>query len=328
VEIKKIKTTLLIFVALVVAGFSVHAIAQNNSSSNKNIFADSDQDGLSDQEELAYGTDPNLPDTDMDGYSDGIELKSGYDPLKPAPGDKIVSSSNKLETEGVGGEQEVAVNENLTQELSAGVASLISNANSGDGNVNLADIDELVQNTLNSKISFEDLPDVDESLIKIKKQNYSSLSDEKREEREKEDAVEYLTAVSYLAINNLPYSISSEKDIKTFANDFMSQVETFSTSLSNVSYFEELAGKAEGSMDQLQEIEVPENFLELHIKGLKILKYAVSLGDEVKPDSSDPIETIANLSKVEGLLTLVSDFTQEVESEFSELGIQALPINL
>lgn len=41
---------------------------------------DTDNDGLSDKEEIIYGTDPNNPDTDGDGYSDGDEVNSGYDP--------------------------------------------------------------------------------------------------------------------------------------------------------------------------------------------------------------------------------------------------------
>lgn len=42
---------------------------------------DSDQDGLSDEEEIFYGTDKNNPDTDGDGYLDGAEVKGGYNPL-------------------------------------------------------------------------------------------------------------------------------------------------------------------------------------------------------------------------------------------------------
>ena len=45
---------------------------------------DLDRDGLSDAEEAAIGTNPNLPDTDMDGIDDGIEARSGRtDPTRP-----------------------------------------------------------------------------------------------------------------------------------------------------------------------------------------------------------------------------------------------------
>jgi len=45
---------------------------------------DSDNDGLFDREEVkVYGTDPLNPDTDGDGYKDGDEVKNGYNPRGP-----------------------------------------------------------------------------------------------------------------------------------------------------------------------------------------------------------------------------------------------------
>ncbi len=43
---------------------------------------DTDDDGLSDQDEITiWGTDPSNPDTDGDGFLDGQEVESGYNPL-------------------------------------------------------------------------------------------------------------------------------------------------------------------------------------------------------------------------------------------------------
>ncbi len=47
------------------------------------IPTDSDGDGLSDEEEVALGTDPLDPDTDGDGLDDGAEVAAGTDPLDP-----------------------------------------------------------------------------------------------------------------------------------------------------------------------------------------------------------------------------------------------------
>ncbi len=44
---------------------------------------DIDQDGLSDADEVFYGTDPANPDTDGDGVSDGTEVQWNSDPLNP-----------------------------------------------------------------------------------------------------------------------------------------------------------------------------------------------------------------------------------------------------
>ncbi|MEW6407646.1 MAG: prenyltransferase/squalene oxidase repeat-containing protein [Patescibacteria group bacterium] len=46
---------------------------------------DSDSDGLPDEKERFYKTNPKKWDTDGDGFSDGIEVAKGYDPLSPAP---------------------------------------------------------------------------------------------------------------------------------------------------------------------------------------------------------------------------------------------------
>ena len=45
--------------------------------------ADNDNDGLTNVEELHYGTNPNNPDSDSDGFDDGVEVSSGLNPLLP-----------------------------------------------------------------------------------------------------------------------------------------------------------------------------------------------------------------------------------------------------
>lgn len=44
---------------------------------------DSDGDGISDWQEVMYGTDPYNPDTDGDGLLDGLEVEYGTDPFDP-----------------------------------------------------------------------------------------------------------------------------------------------------------------------------------------------------------------------------------------------------
>jgi len=50
---------------------------------NKNKFKDSDADGLPDEVEKFFGTNPHNPDTDNDGVSDGDEVKLGRNPKGP-----------------------------------------------------------------------------------------------------------------------------------------------------------------------------------------------------------------------------------------------------
>jgi hypothetical protein len=44
-------------------------------------WSDRDGDGLSDEEEIARGTNPDNPDTDGDGLLDGFEVRNGFNPL-------------------------------------------------------------------------------------------------------------------------------------------------------------------------------------------------------------------------------------------------------
>jgi len=59
------------------------------------LVKDSDNDGLSDKEEIAIGTNPFNPDSDKDGFLDGDEYVAGFNPLKPGPAGKIVYQSPK-----------------------------------------------------------------------------------------------------------------------------------------------------------------------------------------------------------------------------------------
>lgn len=50
------------------------------------VSLDSDNDGLSDEDEKIYATDPNNPDTDGDFFSDSEEIDYGWDPLSSQMG--------------------------------------------------------------------------------------------------------------------------------------------------------------------------------------------------------------------------------------------------
>jgi len=53
------------------------------------LIKDSDNDGISDEEEIRLGTNPLLVDSDGDGFLDSTEIRLGFDPLNPSPAAKI-----------------------------------------------------------------------------------------------------------------------------------------------------------------------------------------------------------------------------------------------
>jgi len=123
----KSKIIAMAIVSFIVFTTTLFAVAQNKNDNS--VFSDSDQDGLTDQEEKMIGTDPKNSDTDGDGYSDGKEVQSGYNPLKPAPGDKIVvaagSSPQKEEA------AKDSADSNMTEEFLAGTGSDLSDLGLG-----------------------------------------------------------------------------------------------------------------------------------------------------------------------------------------------------
>ena len=58
-------------------------LSRNQDGSSPAPVLDSDDDGLSDDEEEDLGTDPDDPDSDDDGINDGDEVDCGSDPLDP-----------------------------------------------------------------------------------------------------------------------------------------------------------------------------------------------------------------------------------------------------
>jgi hypothetical protein len=69
---------------------------------NVNGSQDSDNDGLTNDQERVYKTDPLNPDTDGDGYKDGAEVATGYDPTKVSEEDpKVISQLKPVQTPGV-----------------------------------------------------------------------------------------------------------------------------------------------------------------------------------------------------------------------------------
>jgi hypothetical protein len=59
---------------------------------------DSDNDGLTDEEEIELGTDPNDPDTDKDGFYDGDEVVRGYNPLDASDHPEVDEVENYYES--------------------------------------------------------------------------------------------------------------------------------------------------------------------------------------------------------------------------------------
>ncbi len=318
---KGTKFTLFLFFSLLILSTAFFVFA-DDVVNTKNIFQDSDQDGLSNDEEKLYGTNPSVKDTDGDGYGDGIEVESGYDPLKPAPGDKIIKESSSVSSATSSEESE-----NLTQKAASEIVNILKSTDENGQAVSLDDVNESVQKVLSGSVEEVTLPDVDIKDIKIKKGPSKNLSEKKRAEQERSDITEYLTVVSYIIANNSPQSFRTENEFVGLISSLATQ-SISSLAGGNTQQLNALSGVAEKILEQLKEVEVPAAMLDLHIKALKMAKYSLQLNKNLKIDPTDPFGQIAEFSKWQGFLGVTSEYFTELEAKLTEYNIKEVPIEL
>lgn len=312
---KNIRFPLIVLSILAVASFAFLSSAQENSSTSNNVFVDSDQDGLSDQEEKLYGTDPHNLDTDGDGYSDGAEVKSGYDPLKPAPGDKLVPNPSTETTAATSSEGQ----NNLTDEVAQKVFALMKDPSNTDG-VSVDQVQQIVDDATNAKVSQDELPAISSDDIKIKKQNYGNLSAEKAAAKRKEDFSDYIVGLSYILSSNSPAPVTSTSDINNISGLITSQLSNALTN-QNPASLNDLSSSGTKMLEQMKNLEVPEELVDIHKKGLQLARYAIDMQDKISPNNGDPLLDIANYAKMIDLVGMFSNYADEVQNKFDQYGL-------
>lgn len=320
------KTTFIFFVLLALSvGFYVSADEQDLKSYS--LFQDADQDGLSDEEEKVFGTNPFVRDTDGDSYADGIEVESGYDPLKPAPGDKLISPDDGL---GKGGYDDASSEPttNVTESASLEVANILSSVSEENPSVKMQDINASVEELLQKSAVNVEFPEVDITSIHIKKlQCKDSEGEEKCLKKQKDATIEYLTVLSYLVANNSPIALKNNGDLDLAASSMVSDImSAFSTG--NFTALLKNKGKAEAFLNNVKEIEVPENMVTTHVKALQLALFSVELGDAFGKVGDDPMGQISLLSQVQGLLSFSAGLATDIQGEFKKLGIDLIPVDL
>ena len=314
---KKIFNAFFVLAILLMVSFSCLVIAEEPTGNTKNIFIDSDQDGLSDEEEKVYKTDPYKADSDNDGYSDGVEVGSGYDPLRPAPGDKIIKTQEQKNNLSSDDKEN-----NLTQNVTKKISSLIKSDNGEEQEVTMDEIQSIIDETLSeqSAITENDLPEIADKDIKIKKQNYGSLSKDKKQEKMKEDFLSYTTSIAYIFSSNSPKAITSSDDISGLTESYANQIVSALTTR-KADELSDISDSGQKIFDQMKTVEVPEDAKEMHIKGLKLAQYALNLKKSVNANAQDPVSDIVGLSKIQSFLEIIMTYSEEVNSKFSEYGI-------
>ena len=321
-KLKNVNITLFVLASLLCLSLAFFVAAEQNSSSAKNIFLDSDQDGLTDNEEKSYGTDVRNSDTDSDGYSDGTEVEAGYNPLVKAPGDKLAPSDlvENTITQDINSSSSEKKG-NLTEEVAQKISILINQSNSDNTLIEMDDIQSMLDSVMDGENFKNEVPEISEDEIKIKKQNYGNLSEEKAQEKKKEDALDYSTAVLYIFTSNSPEPLTSSADaisvIEKTTQQILSSFDTGSSENLN-----NLAESGEKIYEQLKEVEVPEDMVDTHMKALQYAIYAQNLKNLIQIDPTDPLANLANYSKIGSFVSSLSGFYDEITTELEEYGIE------
>ncbi len=321
---KSARASFFLFFSLLSLSVTYFVFAADDVMTEKNIFQDSDQDGLSNDEEALYKTDPLNKDTDGDGYMDGVEVESGYDPTKPAPGDKLFVGDGTEADSRAASSNEPTLTDQVTKE----VLSLVEEQASGENvEVSSEDIDMSVENIMAQSDQEIILPEVSLEEITVKELD-DTLKGTKRADQEREDAIEYLTVMAYILANNSPKKLHGENDLFSMLTSIGEDSITAIT-LGNQNYLEDISRVGERILSETKDIAVPESMLGIHAQALKMARYSIQLKDEVKAGrTDDPLGKIASLSKVQGFLGVIADFSQEIYGALSDFGIKEIPINL
>ncbi len=305
----------ILFSALIVGTFSFFTFADDT---NHTLFEDFDRDGLSNAEEKTFGTDPKESDSDGDGYSDGVEIESGYNPLIPAPGDRIMQKREDLQISPV-----KTHTTNVTQKISEDVISHLADAKeSGAETISSDEFSDIISKSIEKEIDFEKAPKVELSDILIKKQDYADLDEDDLYAQQKEDIIEYLTALSYIFSSTFPdgFFTNPTEDI---SSKILMEFSNYAHDLTDYTFFIDMAEDAMEARSQLSELEVPEEMVQIHMRGLYLLNYMESLksSESYKNAHTDITPMIAMLAQTQGLMTLVNEVSDLVTEKLDKYNI-------
>lgn len=296
-KIKNVSLTLLILFSLVFLSFSFYIQADQYSDGQGNIFdtAGNNTAGSDGGRFLALAS-TSAPDTTSSGTAVQTDLSVG--------------STDASDTSGL----------NLTDQMAEKITELTNQTDSSDQDVSLSQIQDLVDQALNTNTDQSDLPTISKDDVKILKQDYSKLSATDAAARKKQDFLNYLVAVYYIISSNSPTPLTSSQNITTISEQITNDVFGALDS-GNTQTLDELSKSGDKMLDQLKDVQVPEDVVDIHMKALSYALYAKNLEKYVTPNADDPLGTIANLSKVEGYISDLTDFSQEVGDKMTEYNV-------
>lgn len=329
----------MLFLGIVVFAWVNLSSAENNGLS---VFVDNDQDGLTDQEENAMGTDPQNQDTDGDGYSDGKEVESGYNPLKPAPGDKLIQEpvveNSTLSEEEIAKYIDDGVNitdtflEKVKEQKGSEVSLLQQLSNDPQSfedsqkaeelqNISLTaeEMNELLKQSISESSDDDELKLLDESEINVLPRPEGKDETEIKE-KEKKQIEEYFVATGYIMLENAPFEVDNQDQLQEKAVSFVSEFNNIITDgdLGKLVEFKENGAE---SYQKLKDLEVPYVLKDIHLSALSIFNYMLQQNPGDLVDQNDPVSMVLMIGKMESAVDELQALGTKVETILGDYGI-------
>lgn len=297
-NVKILMATMFLFAGLIIAGIFLNIeskaglganiaeiLNENGTKSEGESFTgindpvpcgDIDQDGLCNDEEPIYRTDPLNKDTDGDGFLDGEEIASGRDPIKPGPDDLLPTQNS----------QSLNITDKVSDLITGAfyAGDLDPHANPEIYNKSLTDISyEIIIN--NSAV-------LDPKNIPINKINNSSNSKEVQEK--------YLNTIVTIIENDLWGQLINEP--RVLAMKFVNfNTEDQKNIANSKRYFND---KANHYMEVLQKVDalaVPPSWFNIHQSILTGLQTLVINHQALSQTNNDPLKSIAAVDNLMNL---------------------------
>lgn len=322
-----------------------------DDDSGHNYFQDKDQDGLTDQEELSLGTDPEKEDTDGDGYRDGKEIETGYDPLVPAPGDRIIAQAEEKKGEKIdfsdkGKEEKVNLTNLLVENLERQINNTeespiyseeISSQEEDTDSLSSKDlasleasslmtgnIDTILNQILNqSNVDIEsELKEIPDGEIKIISE-IEEEDKEKKKKKEKEQIENYLAATGYVFAVNSPFNPGSEEELLSQANFSINSLGT-DLILGNNDSIREIKENGARTIEELKKIETPFILKDFHKRTISLVQFVTDQEEDSLMNQDDPLRMGLTLGKMQAALIEMQTLGDELMVVMDEYNIEGI----